>query len=195
MQQGQASKRVVAEGLNRLQSDPAMVGEACPGARPENPLGVFGARTVEARRQVSRSRSESRGGSSLPPDVAEKLATGAQGNALQHLCPCSAQASLAMTESASPMHSDSASATQRRREVACCSTLFSPTRSWQKWCSDKCRTAYHSSMSPEALRKDIAALQRQIASVEDMRREVAAMREELRKVNRDADRRDEAAQG
>jgi prefoldin subunit 5 len=50
-------------------------------------------------------------------------------------------------------------------------------------------------MSPEALRKDIAALQRQIASVEDMRREVAAMREELRKVNRDADRRDEAAQG
>ena len=91
VQQGQESKRVVAERLQRLQSDSSLAWAVGAGTRLENPLGVFGARTVEASRKALPVCSESRAGSELLPDVAEKLATGSQENALQNLCPCSAQ--------------------------------------------------------------------------------------------------------
>jgi len=91
VQRAQASKRVVAERLLRQQSDPAMVRADSAVVRLENPLGVFGGHTVEARRKALRGRWESRVGSGLLPDVAEKLATGAQENGLQHLCARSAR--------------------------------------------------------------------------------------------------------
>lgn len=53
------------------------------------------------------------------------------------------------------------------KEIACPmdGTLFVPKRSWQKFCSDRCRNAYHGSMSPEALRRDLDELRRQVAAL------------------------------
>lgn len=94
-QQGQASKRVVAERLQRHQSDSALAWAVGAGTRLENPLGVSGARTVEASRKALSVRSGSRDGSGLLPDEAEKLAKGAQENALQHPLPLLCVASFA----------------------------------------------------------------------------------------------------
>lgn len=90
-QLAQASKRLVAERLHRLQSYPRKASATRADARLENPLGVLGGRTVEACRKALRERAGSRVGSGPLPDAAEKLATGAQENGLQHLCASSAR--------------------------------------------------------------------------------------------------------
>jgi hypothetical protein len=57
-------------------------------------------------------------------------------------------------------HSDATSAAPAVREVPCpvCSTPYAPKRPWQKFCSDRCRSTWHQSMTPEALRKDLDTL-------------------------------------
>lgn len=64
------------------------------------------------------------------------------------------------TETTSQMHSDSAAATQEPGAALCPvdGTPFTPKRSWQKFCSDRCRNTWHQSMTPEALRKDLDAI-------------------------------------
>lgn len=39
-------------------------------------------------------------------------------------------------------------------------------RGWQKFCSAKCRNAYHATMAPPALRRDIDALKHQVAELQ-----------------------------
>jgi hypothetical protein len=58
------------------------------------------------------------------------------------------------------MHSDSAEATRPTGAMLCPvdGAPFTPKRPWQKFCSDRCRSTWHQSMTPEALRKDLDAL-------------------------------------
>ena len=66
------------------------------------------------------------------------------------------------------MHLDSAQATQPAKdEPKCpvCRASFLARRKWQRFCSPKCRNEYHSSMTPEVLRRDIDELKRQVVEL------------------------------
>lgn len=66
------------------------------------------------------------------------------------------------------MHSEAASAPQKGKEVRCPvdDRPFVQRRPWQKFCSTGCRNAWHHSMTPEALRKDLDALRRRLDELE-----------------------------
>lgn len=65
------------------------------------------------------------------------------------------------------MHSEAAGA----KELVCdvCRVQFKVKRGWQRFCSASCRNAYHRTMTPESLRKDIDALR---AANEELSRRV-----------------------
>lgn len=71
------------------------------------------------------------------------------------------------------MHSDSAGATQdagkpsgKAKTCRACQSPFQPRRTWQHFCSPRCRNAWHSSMTPEAMRRDLDALAARVAALE-----------------------------
>ena len=63
---------------------------------------------------------------------------------------------------------DSAELGQAKVAIPCpvCATAFVPRRRWAKFCSPKCRNAYHNSMAPEVLRRDLDELKRRIEALE-----------------------------
>lgn len=70
-------------------------------------------------------------------------------------------------------HLDSAGATQDAakpseagKSCRACQSQFQPRRAWQHFCSPKCRNAWHTSMTPEAMRRDLDALAARVAALE-----------------------------
>lgn len=65
------------------------------------------------------------------------------------------------------MHQGIASAPQTVAEVSCdgCGQPFAPKRRWQRFCKPGCRSTYHSSLTPEALRREIDELKREAATL------------------------------
>ncbi len=70
-------------------------------------------------------------------------------------------------------HLDNAGATQPDRKPSgkaqpcrACRSPFTPRRAWQHFCSPKCRNAWHTSMTPEAMRRDLDALAARVAALE-----------------------------
>lgn len=61
-------------------------------------------------------------------------------------------------------HPEHSSATQQRCDG--CGGVFAPRRRWQRFCKPGCRSAFHTAMSPEALRRDIEDLKRRLAALE-----------------------------
>lgn len=55
----------------------------------------------------------------------------------------------------------------RSPEARCeaCGRIFSPKREWQRFCTTPCRQAFHAKLTPEALRRDIDELRRQVAAL------------------------------
>lgn len=60
-----------------------------------------------------------------------------------------------VTETASPMHGEAASAAPGAVGVRCraCHSIFTPRKHWQHFCSPKCRNAWHSWTRPDAVRE------------------------------------------
>lgn len=59
-----------------------------------------------------------------------------------------------MSETGQPMHSEAAQRSKSAKpDVKCrwCPTRFQQRRSWQHFCSPKCRNDWHSAMRPEAV--------------------------------------------
>ncbi len=71
----------------------------------------------------------------------------------------------------------------QRAQVTClvCTTVFTPKRaSWAKFCSTKCRNAFHRTLTPQALHQQI----------EDLKATLAAMKEEHEAIKRHVEARD-----
>lgn len=61
------------------------------------------------------------------------------------------------------MHSEPAGAAGLTCEM--CRCQFPVKRGWQRFCTPACRNAWHATMKPEAMRKDIDALRAALAEI------------------------------
>jgi hypothetical protein len=67
------------------------------------------------------------------------------------------------------------------KPCARCKTLFKPKRSWQRFCSDSCRTGHHNEENnPERLREKLQIAKRQelelLAEIEELQAEISRLR-------------------
>ena len=54
------------------------------------------------------------------------------------------------------------------RKCRACPILFAPKRRWQEFCSDRCRKAFHASMTPEAIRRALDDLSARVTELEKL---------------------------
>ncbi len=47
-----------------------------------------------------------------------------------------------------------------------CGKPFTPKRAWARFCHSDCRNAWHRSMTPEAMRRDLDELRARLAKIE-----------------------------